>query len=201
MDRRYPLRVLFIKDRNTIAWFKKKNLFTGSLIHSVRTNPGKFLSQTQNLKEKDSWRFDMHFFSKLHLVKKAPHLGRVSVLLIYPMATSAWETLRSKAGGTLFSMDRASLTQRAPLLHPQLPGPTPGHQLPPARVLHGSSPALVSCRHLPLAGPPWLHSVPPQVPCSALLVSGCVHLLPLWAAVLSGENKSKNHDLGYEDSS
>ena len=72
MDRRYPLRVLFIKDRNTIAWFKKKkNLFTGSLIHSIRTNPGEFLSQTQNPKGKDFWGFGMHFFFKLHLTKKA----------------------------------------------------------------------------------------------------------------------------------
>ena len=113
----------------------------------------------------------------------------------------------------LFSTDRASLTQREPLLHPQLPGPVPGHQFSPAsasgqgpqapgaRALHGPSPALVSCRRLPLAGPLWPHCVPLQVPCSALLVSGCVHLMPAWAVVLSGENKSKNHDLGDEDSS
>lgn len=149
MDRRYPLRVLFIKDRNTIAWFKKKkNLFTGSLIHSVRTNPGKFFSQTQNLKEKDSWGFDMHFFSKLHLVKK-PLTSAVCLCCLFtpwpPWLEKHWEARQaghyfpwtelpwhSESLFCTHSCPVLSLGTSSPQLEPCMDPPCPGLLPPPA---------------------------------------------------------------------
>lgn len=63
MGRRCPLSVLFIKDKNTIAWLIRKKIYSlGILIHSVRINPGEFLTQIQNLRGKDSCGFYLHFF-------------------------------------------------------------------------------------------------------------------------------------------
>lgn len=142
---------------------------------------------------------------------KAPYLSHLSVLLIYPIATMAWERLQSKGRHEVFprvKLQGHGECQSSPSAAAQ---PRPCSLILPNFCLwSGSTGPLVWFLLISLSyaaclslGPPaqaLQPSWPDAVHLSALWVSSSVHLLSPHAVVLSRESKSKNHYFGASDS-
>ena len=107
----------------------------------------------------------MHFFFKLHLIKKSPSPQSCVCVAYLPHGHLGLRKTEKQGRQAVIFHGQSSLAQRAPLLQTQLPAPIPGHQLcpasasgqgpqaPGARALHGPSCAPVSCPWPVRSGP------------------------------------------------